>query len=110
MSSFERLPLDPSWLYPNKTVLSAADFYKTVLTSLEARTGLIHGRFNSDDGVCAMGAVVEFLNPRDEVFSTQPGNIKSLQEANDSVPRATPEERLNFVRDWLNKKIQALTS
>ena len=82
-------------------VLTNGTAYYTVLASVEAQDGLIHGRLHERGAHCAIGSF----------FSVNHGVslpwefIEEVAAVNDSVPNFTPRKRKLHVARWLRWKL-----
>lgn len=103
----ERLPISTASMFFSDPV-DDKEFYKVALKSLRTRRGVIHGQFNDKGRVCAVGAVRHYVKKSKFGMTVRKEALEALQRLNDSVPNATPKERLQIVRIWLRDRVKGL--
>jgi hypothetical protein len=82
--------------------LSDLEFLHKALESVRGVSGLAHVTMFGAHGVCALGALVR----RNGGCVTLQGPLpRMLQQFNDSMPEASPQERRDRVILWLNEQL-----
>ncbi len=106
----ERLPLKGAWA-DDPPPLTRKEFLQYVLRSIRSRRGLIHGTFSQGGRVCAIGATQAYVQRKHlGLIVASKALIEEVQQKNDSVPDATPAERLKMMLTWLREQIKDMPS
>lgn len=88
------------------TVNDAGEMLQIFRTAVAGQTGLTHGELRSPDGtVCALGAFLDALGGRINISQHLLPLMEQLQQYNDSMPWATPQERRDAVLAFIDAKI-----
>jgi hypothetical protein len=88
--------------------VSEKSFLESTLMAVKRRRGLIHGKLRNG-GVCALGALVDSCEKTGHPITFWTAQGEAVQDANDSVPKATKAKRRAVVIKWIEKRLKTLS-
>ena len=89
----------------NVTFLTDREVLQKAHAAITPLDGLVHGVFKNSEGVCAIGALCGMYG---QVNIHKDSIANTMQEYNDSMPRAWPRVRRARVLAWIEKKLTEL--